>query len=1737
MKKVLSVCLSLLLGLTALVVPGAAAEPQRIFQGFEDEISAAPNSGENNSVYFSRYEKQSDDDQKVRTGNYSLKLNAGSNTCWVYLNDKLAELTIGKTYQLEFYMKRNENVTGSDNGLLAFKQNPTKDNVWTGATTNVTWLHKWISTDWKKYSLTFEATTKWCSFESYSTWELYIDDLTITEVAPVTVEFKEADGTVIDQRMGLPGSALTLPRTPEKEGYSFAGWYWDAELTQPVTEKVFPAQNAVLYAKWNDGILYYDYENETATIANDERKNSNLSETGTAFAISTEKYTSGTHSLMVTPGDNSGWMGLAPFQDSVYCLTPGKRYSVSIDVYSTDTMNTFCFGAVNDTANKGFWQLNTIKAPYSYTATVTGKAEWQTVSGEFIAQENTNALQLYWSCWDLKDLRTPFYLDNLKIKEVQPKAQLTVEYKDETVRLTDLEGNDLNAEVTVQQSLRFKALCANGVTPVVKAGSATLTADENGVYSYEVGESNFTLTVSGSGMTPAQNHAVGVGLNGEDLTTYNAEVFSAPIWQGSTSYQEAAMFFNTIDGQQCFEKSLAYPIDDVVSVRSANLKTYYIKGVDYKIENGKLIWLENGKMPIYQSALAVPRNADDAYDDPTLADHGNVKQADWYYIDDEKGLYLMWDGYHENSTVYVTYTHSKTWADLGQQGYTPTVPEAQGNKLGSLYSKLAGGGNINVLVYGDSTATGAASSGAQMNYDLFDRDGKVQPRSAGTRINAPTFFEQATAKMVQEYGNGNPVTYYNIALGGTGSGWGKTELQNRVDLMNAYYGKTVVPDVIYVKYTANDEGAGTNEETLAAYKANMSGIVSQFKKLYPNASIVLVSGKVNNKKSAVYSNLEYLLQMENALVEIAAENADCIVARGSSQFVQLVKSKDVEDYLSNNINHANDFWAKTMGQVIAASMSKTVQPGDVNDDDAADLKDVLLLTRYALGSEVELNARMADVNSDGSIDLKDAVYLAQHLAGWKDRPLHTVTGTFTAVAEQGTNAGYVKTAGSAFTAVAFHGNEFLGWFNESGELQNKNSTVSQKDMIGNLTARFKDNNLLSEIGGGYEVHSAPKVYNGSKGEEVPTDKPGFYSSTVFYSMLNGVAYSGAKSFALMTRWQNPLISVPGLEKNTQYAVSFKVKLNTLEGGARFEGMRVAPTSIKKFGDAANCGIGGFETTIAGDTDWHEVTFNFNTGDLTAVNLTFFYVAADKDDKNNALNIDELTMWKLPNQESYKQYSVTAAAENGLAYTNLISGGTAVQSGSSVIFTCSPKNRDAEFLGWFNNAGEKVSSAKVFTVDSVKQDYNLTAKFTVGTVPKDLENTAAITKALQEDGYYAPLFEKAIANTGNRALLAKMVQKAKNGEDLTVVGLGGSITQGAGVGWSEDQHYTRYINRVGAYLQKQFPSIKVNVINAGIGATSSLLGKSRMQAQVLSHNPDLVIVDFTTNDGSDDERYNYSYEAIIRTLLEQQVATVAVMFGPVKSTEYNNGVYIKSGNCVNVHLPILQYYDVPVINYYDATWDYLDSNGDGQNTAEDIAQWTALEYDYIHPNFAGHLLSANAIGYYLQTVIDGVDQIDKTVPQVPQALFRKATASYLNYTMYTTENIGGLITKTEKVKTGVYGNVDANTITDWKPWLIEKGGYIELTLNSLESLTLMHVTGAATVKNIDGKEGENITLSENSSVRVTLHGQGILSDSTSGSGGVLNWASGTYTESVTGPITLRIECLSGTYCLTSILISQ
>ena len=69
--------------------------------------------------------------------------------------------------------------------------------------------------------------------------------------------------------------------------------------------------------------------------------------------------------------------------------------------------------------------------------------------------------------------------------------------------------------------------------------------------------------------------------------------------------------------------------------------------------------------------------------------------------------------------------------------------------------------------------------------------------------------------------------------------------------------------------------------------------------------------------------------------------------------------------------------------------------------------------------------------------------------------------------------------------------------------------------------------------------------------------------------------------------------------------------------------------------------------------------------------------------------------------------------------------------------------------------------------------------------KDTLSGEALTKALEVEGYYPPFFEKAIANTGNRAMLKALFEKAERGEDITIVGFGGSRTQKAACRCVED----------------------------------------------------------------------------------------------------------------------------------------------------------------------------------------------------------------------------------------------------------------------------------------------------------------------------------------------------------------
>ena len=82
--------------------------------------------------------------------------------------------------------------------------------------------------------------------------------------------------------------------------------------------------------------------------------------------------------------------------------------------------------------------------------------------------------------------------------------------------------------------------------------------------------------------------------------------------------------------------------------------------------------------------------------------------------------------------------------------------------------------------------------------------------------------------------------------------------------------------------------------------------------------------------------------------------------------------------------------------------------------------------------------------------------------------------------------------------------------------------------------------------------------------------------------------------------------------------------------------------------------------------------------------------------------------------------------------------------------------------------------------------------------------------------------------------------------INIVALGDSVTQGQFAA-DEIDYEAVYWNVLRQKINNLRNTIPVNVINAGIGATTSKMALSRLERDVISHHPDLVIVCFGLNE--------------------------------------------------------------------------------------------------------------------------------------------------------------------------------------------------------------------------------------------------------------------------------------------------
>lgn len=256
-----------------------------------------------------------------------------------------------------------------------------------------------------------------------------------------------------------------------------------------------------------------------------------------------------------------------------------------------------------------------------------------------------------------------------------------------------------------------------------------------------------------------------------------------------------------------------------------------------------------------------------------------------------------------------------------------------------------------------------------------------------------------------------------------------------------------------------------------------------------------------------------------------------------------------------------------------------------------------------------------------------------------------------------------------------------------------------------------------------------------------------------------------------------------------------------------------------------------------------------------------------------------------------------------------------------------------------------------SVSDTQEAAEATTSREIVTLPPDENAVDPNVPVNLEEGVTDKMYSRAIFNEGDRTRIAAAMKKAKNGEEITVGVIGGSITQGS----LASTPANCYASKFNDWWVNKFPEAKVNFVNAGIGGTNSYLGVHRVDEQLLAYDPDVVIVEFSVND-TDKVMNKYSYDSLVRKILSHSTNPAVILL----FTTMEDGTSLQ-----DIHSEIGSAYNLPMISYHDVVY---------PEVAAGTLNWKDISPDNIHPNDAGHDIINQIVSRYLDGIYDKLDSI-------------------------------------------------------------------------------------------------------------------------------------------------------------------
>lgn len=101
-------------------------------------------------------------------------------------------------------------------------------------------------------------------------------------------------------------------------------------------------------------------------------------------------------------------------------------------------------------------------------------------------------------------------------------------------------------------------------------------------------------------------------------------------------------------------------------------------------------------------------------------------------------------------------------------------------------------------------------------------------------------------------------------------------------------------------------------------------------------------------------------------------------------------------------------------------------------------------------------------------------------------------------------------------------------------------------------------------------------------------------------------------------------------------------------------------------------------------------------------------------------------------------------------------------------------------------------------------------------------------------------------------------------------------------WHDHEVHTleSYPNMLLKQLKEQYPYAVINIIVTAIGGENSVQGQKRFKKEVLSHDPDVLMIDYALNDrGVGLEKAKEAWEKMIKTTLQRDIKIILLTPSP------------------------------------------------------------------------------------------------------------------------------------------------------------------------------------------------------------------------------------------------------------------